>query len=53
MKKSRLEIKAEQSKPPLFKRVNDYAFKLTGYIIDGIPIDKNVAADNKLVYGRF
>ncbi len=53
MRESRLEIKAKESKPSLFKRIGDYMFKLVAYIIDGIPIGRNVSADNKLVYGRF
>lgn len=53
MRKSRLEIKAKQSKSTLFKKINDYTFKLVAYIIDGIPLDKNVSADNKVVYGKF
>lgn len=34
-------------------KTKDFSFKLIGYIIDGISIDKNISADNKLVYGRF
>ena len=53
MRESKLEAKARNSKPILFKKINDYLFKLTAYIIDGIPLDKNVSADNKIVYGKF
>lgn len=53
MRESKLETKSQNSKPTLFKKMNDYLFKLTAYIIDGIPISKNVSADNQVVYGKF
>jgi hypothetical protein len=53
MRESKLEIKAKKSKPTLFKKINDYIFKLEAYIIDGIPISKHVSTDNKVVYGKF
>ena len=53
MAESGLEIKTGQANSNLFKKINDYMFKLTAYIIDGIPISRNVSADNKLVYGKF
>jgi len=53
MRESNLEIKAKKSKPTPFKKIDDYIFKLTAYIIDGIPISKKISADNKVVYGRF
>ena len=53
MRESKLEAKTKNSKRTLFKRIDDYIFKLTAHIIDGIPIDRNVSADNKVVYGKF
>jgi hypothetical protein len=53
MKNSKLETKAKESKCSLFKRIDDYLFKLTAYLIDGTPMSKEVDADNKLTYHRF
>jgi hypothetical protein len=53
MRKSGLEIKTKNSKINLFKKISDYMFKLTGYFIDRVPMDKNVSTDNKVAYGRF
>ncbi len=53
MRDSKLEVKVGKSKPSLLKRARDYMFKLGAYIMDGVPIDKNVSVDNNLVYGRF
>ncbi len=50
MKESNLEIKTKKS---VFKTMSDYVVvKLMGYLMDGIPISKNVSADNRVVYGR-
>lgn len=52
-KESKLEIEAEKFKKPLLKRIEEYTFKLTGYLMDGIPISKDIKRNNGIVYGRF
>jgi hypothetical protein len=52
MRESALEIQSKTAHS-LFKKIREYMFKLTAYIIDGKPIGKDISPDNKLVYGKF